>query len=101
MDINSVFELISNNFNFGLIFSINALVYGVIKIYNLFKPKATSKLIKVVITICSSILLGIIYWKIADVNPEIILNSCICATLIWDWIIKPIFKKVKIDYTNE
>ena len=100
MDINSVFELISNNFNFGLIFSINALVYGVIKIYNLFKPKATSKLIKVVITICSSILLGIIYWKIADVNPEIILSSCISAPLIWDWILKPILKKLKADYKS-
>ena len=101
MDINSIFELILNNFNFGLILSINALVYGLIKLCDLFKPKVTPKIIKIAITICSSVLLGILYWKLADLSLEVILNSCICATLIWDWILKPILKRIKIDYNNE
>ena len=101
MDINSVFEFILNNFNFGLILSINALVYGLIKVCDCFKPKVTPKIIKVAITICSSVLLGIIYWKVADLSPEVIINSCICATLIWDWILKPILKRIKLDYQTK
>lgn len=98
MEIQSIIDVILNNFNFGLIISINALVYFLIKISDTIIKKPSSKLIKVIITILSSTILGIVYWKAANISTDIIISSCISAPLIWDWILKPILKKFKVDY---
>lgn len=100
MEFNQIIDIIINNFNFGLIISINLLTYGIITIYNTIFKKKASKLLKIIITIFSIIVLGIIYWKTGTVSKDIIISSCISAPLIWDWILKPIFKKIKIDYNN-
>lgn len=101
MDLELIFNTIFNNFNFGLIICINAFTYGIIKIIDIFKTESVNKFIKVLITIISCLLFGFIYYKHGNIELIVILNSCISAPLIWDWVLKPILKKIKIDYENE
>lgn len=98
METQSIIDVIVNNFNFGLIISINALTYGMITIYNTIAKKEASKLLKIIITIFSIIILGFIYWKTEIISKDAIISSCVSAPLIWDWVLKPIFKKFKLDY---
>lgn len=101
MDLEIIFNTILNNFDFGLIISINAFTYGIIKLIDIFKVKSINKFIKILVTIISCLLFGFVYYKYGNIEPIVILNSCISAPLIWDWVLKPILKKIKIDYENE
>lgn len=98
MELNQIIDIIINNFNFGLIISINLLTYGIITVYNTIFKKKASKLLKIIITIFSIIILGIVYWKIGNIDKDVIISSCVSAPLIWDWVLKPILKKFKLDY---
>lgn len=100
MELSTIFDVIINNFDFGLILSINVLVYTIIKIISVVSKETISKLIKIIITILVSVCFGFLYWKVTDNSASIVLNSCICATLIWDWFLKPILGKLKIDYNG-
>lgn len=101
MELQSIIDIITNNFNFGVIISINVLTYGIITIYNTISKKQASKLLKIIITIFSIITLGFIYWKIETISKDTIISSCVSAPLIWDWIIKPILNKIGIDYKKD
>lgn len=101
MDTQSIIDIIINNFNFGLIISINLLAYGLITVYNTLFKKQAAKGLKIIITIISILILGFVYWKTETVTKDVIISSCISAPLIWDWILKPIFKKIKLDYENK
>lgn len=98
MEIQSIIDIIINNFNFGLIISINALTYGIITIYNIISKKEAIKIFKIIVTIFSIIILGFIYWKTESISKDTIISSCVSAPLIWDWILKPILNKFKLDY---
>jgi len=98
MDAQSIIDIIINNFNFGLIISINLLAYGLITLYNVLFKKQAPKGLKIIITVISIIILGFVYWKTGTVSKDVIISSCVSAPLIWDWILKPIFKKIKLDY---
>lgn len=98
MEIQSIIDIIVNNFNFSLIISINAFTYGIITICNIIFKKEISKLFKIIATIFSIIVLGFIYWKTETISKDIIISSCVSAPLIWDWILKPILNKFKLDY---
>lgn len=100
MELQSLLDCILTNFNLGIILSINALVYGLIQFIGSIIHKKVSKLIKVIVTIFVSFILGFIYYKFGNIDVNIILNSCICATLVWDWIIKSILNKFKLNYTQ-
>lgn len=101
MEIQSIIDIILNNFNFGLIISINVLVYTIVKFTDFITKNHTPKWLKIVITIFSAVLLGFVYWKAGNVTNDVILSSCISAPLIWDWIIKPILNKFGIDYKTD
>lgn len=101
MDIQSIIETILGNFNFGLVISINVLVYAIIKLSDYITKQKTPKWIKIAATVVSSIVLGIVYYHAGNVSTDVILSSCVCAPLIWDWIIKPILEKFKKDYKKE
>lgn len=99
--VDNITELIINNFDFGLIISINVLVYLLVKIIISISPKAaTNKWCKILTTVIVSIILGFVYKTFNNIEIIKIVNSCICATVVWDWIIKPVLHKFKIDYTN-
>ena len=94
-------DIILNNFDFGLIISINVLVYIFIKITGLISPNIINfKWYKIVCTIIICVGFGLLYRQITDIEGTKLLNSCICAPVIWDWVLKPIVQKLKIDYTN-
>ena len=95
----NLIQTISDNFNFGLIISINVLVYLIVKSIDSICPKhSTPKWTKMLTTVIVSVVLGILYSLYGGLEFTTILNSCICATVIWDWILKPILHKFKIDY---
>lgn len=98
MEFQSIIDIIVNNFNFGLIISINALTYGIITIYNTISKKEATKILKIIVTIFSIIILGFVYWKTETISKDTIISSCVSAPLIWDWILKPILNKFKLDY---
>lgn len=94
-------DIILNNFDFGLIISINVLVYAFVKITEGISPEvAKLKWYKIVCTTIICIGFGLCYRQLTDIEPTKLLNSSICAPLIWDWILKPIVHKLKIDYIN-
>ena len=101
MELQSLLDCVLENFNLGIILSINVLVYGLIQLIGSIIHKKVSKLIKVIITIFTSIILGFIYYKLGNIDVNIVLNSCICATLVWDWFLKPIVSKLGIDYEEK
>lgn len=97
-----ILDIIINNFDFGVIFSINVLVYLFIKITEAISPNISKiKWYKIVCTIIISIGFGMIYKQFADIEGSKLLNSCICAPVIWDWILKPILQKLKVDYKDD
>lgn len=98
MELQSLLDCILENFNLGIILSINVLVYVLVQFIGSIIHKKVSKLIKIVITAFASIVLGIIYYKFGNIDINVVLNSCICATLIWDWFLKPILTKFKLNY---
>lgn len=98
MELQSLLDCVLENFNLGIILSINVLVYILVQFIGSIIHKKVSKLIKIVITLFSSIILGIIYYKFGNIDINVVLNSCICATLIWDWFLKPILTKFKLNY---
>lgn len=101
MEFQQIIDAILNNFNFGLIISINVLVYLLIKVSDLISKQHSPKWLKIVVTILSSILLGIVYWRAANISVDVIISSCISAPLIWDWVLKPILQRFKVDYANK
>lgn len=101
MEFSQIIDVILNNFNFGLIISINVLVYVIVKLTDFITKNHTPKWLKIVTTIFSAILLGFVYWKAGNITNDVILSSCISAPLIWDWIIKPILNKLGVDYKEK
>lgn len=91
-------QLISN-YNFTFIHSINIISYLIIQLFS--KKTFTKKQFKILITIIVSIVMGIIYHFITDISTETLINSAIFAPLAWDWVFKPIFNKLKIDYKDK
>ena len=52
---------------------------------------------KRLVLITSILVIGTAYYFI-DHNPKLLLNSSILAPVFWTWILKPICKKLDIDY---
>lgn len=86
------------NFNFGIIISINVLAYLVIQLIGYFAKKKINKGVKIVVTCVCSICMFLLYGEISDIAKDVLVNSTIIAPISWDWIIKPIAKKLNIDY---
>ena len=88
------------SFNFAYVISINVVVYILIMIFeNLFKLKI-KKGYKILTTILITIAFGILYHFTTEISNEQLINSSILAPVSWDWIIKPLLTKFKIDYKD-
>ena len=97
-----ILDIITNNFDFGVIFSINVLVYLFIKITEAISPNVSkAKWYKIICTIIVIIGFGMFYKQTFDIEGNKLFNSCICAPVIWDWVLKPILQKFKIDYKDD
>lgn len=93
-----IIEQTINSFDFGFVVTVNILTYIIIKIVDEINGSSpVGEWIKRVITLAVIILLGTIYYIIGT-ETRLLLNSAILAPVAWSWIIKPIIKKLKIDY---
>ena len=96
--IHNIINLIITNFDFGYCAVINVATYLIIKfIDDINGDKVVPVWGKRLILIISIIVIGTVYYFI-DHNPKILLNSSILAPVFWTWILKPICKKLNIDY---
>lgn len=101
-DIEQVTHIIFTNFDIAFIVSINVLTYSIIKIVDYFNgtKKVSCGLKRLILLICT-IVLAIIYKLLTDIDNYILLNSSICAPVIYSWIIKPIITKIGVGYKTD
>lgn len=100
--INSIFDVILNNFDLGFCISVNILTYLIVKFIEDINPKKViSVLYKRIILIGCVILIAGFYFYYTEISKGIILNSSILAPVFWSWIMKPVCKKLGIDYNKE
>lgn len=93
-----IIEQTINSFDFGFVVTVNILTYIIIKIVDEINGSSpVGEWTKRSITLAVIILLGTIYYIIGT-ETRLLLNSAILAPVAWSWIIKPIIKKLKIDY---
>lgn len=91
-----------NNFDFALIFIINAVTYITIKLLDeINNEKIVTTWQKRIIFVCVSILIGCIYYFLSDIKPVVIINSIIIAPIAWSWLAKPIAGRLGIDYKHK
>ena len=95
-----LFQYVANNFDFAFVICINIIAYLIISLIGYITKKQVSKVVKIGITIATSIMLFFLYGGITSENKEVLLNSSILAPIAWDWIIKPLCKWINIDYKN-
>lgn len=98
-----IVNFISNiiaNFDFTFCVIVNVATYLSIKAFtdNSKNVKFTTWQ-KRLVFISLSILIAVIY-KITGSDLKILFNSIIIAPVTWSWILKPICKKLNIDYNN-
>lgn len=99
--IDNIISQIISNFDFAYVIIINILTYLIIVLFDLLnKDKKVSTWEKrIILLICIFIISGI--YILTGYNEYIkMLNSAILAPVFWGWIIKPIFKKLNIDYKH-
>lgn len=96
--IHNIINLIISNFDFGYCVVINIATYLIIKFIDDINGDTIVPVWgKRLVLIISIIVIGTIYYFI-DHNPKILLNSSILAPVFWTWVLKPICKKLNIDY---
>lgn len=96
----TILSYVNDSFNFAYVISINIVVYILIMIFEaLFKHKI-KKGYKILITILITICFAFLYHFTTEISNEQLINSSILAPVSWDWIIKPLLIKFKIDYKD-
>lgn len=99
---NNIIQILVDNFDLAFILSINVLTYSVIKIIDYFNgtKKVACGIKRLILVICA-ILLGIVYKFTTEIDNKVLINSIICAPIIYSWIIKPILKKIGVGYKTD
>lgn len=101
MDINQIIEKLLQNFDISYMLTVIALTYILIKIFDkLNKEKPVKTIYKRVTLMISIIIISIIYIICGYENKIALLNSAILSPLMWNYVIKPIFKFLNIDYKS-
>lgn len=96
-----ILNQVINNFDFTLMISINVLTYIIVKILDEINGNkiVTTWQKRIVFLICS-VVVGLIYIIVSDVQRIVIINSIIVAPVSWSWLAKPIAKRFGIDYKH-
>ncbi len=96
-----VFSLITANFDFSYMITINILTYSIIKIIDYInKDKNVSVLIKRISLVVSIIIITAIYIFSGYDEYTTLINSAICAPVFYSWVIRPILIKFNIGYKD-
>lgn len=99
IDFSQIINQILNNFDFVYMLVINVLTYLIIKAIDVCNgDKAVPTLTKRIILLISIVLVFIGYKLNNYPNNIILINSTIAAPVFWSWCLKPILKKLNIDY---
>lgn len=96
-----IYNILINNFDIAYMLSINILTYIIIKIIDYLNGEKKLKLIyKRLVLIITTIICCIIYKFTTEIDTYILINSTIAAPVFYSWIMKPIIKKLKIQYNG-
>lgn len=99
---NFIINQVLNNFDFTYMLIINVLTYIVIKIIDeINKEKIVTVLQKRIVLLASIIIVTLLYILFGYSNKLILINSAILSPVFWSWILKPIIKKLNIDYKHK
>lgn len=93
----SIINIIINNFDISYCITVNILTYIIITVLINFNHKDISRVLKRVILIVAIIVVAIVYYNIG-VDNKVLVNSAILAPVSWSWVIKPIVTKLGYDY---
>lgn len=97
--IETIIPQIIDNFNFGIIITINILTYIIISIIDKLNGKSTvSFWQKRLVLLFSIIIITGIYYLTKEIPITILINSAIASPVCWSWILKPIISKTPFDY---
>lgn len=93
-------ETTINSFDIAFCLSCNVFIYLVINAINRLKrDNPVEEWEKRVVTFVCIIIMSII-WFIIGTDTKVIINSALITPVCYTWILKPIFKVMKIDYEN-
>ena len=99
---NFIINQLLNNFDFTYMLIINVLTYIVIKIIDeINKEKIVTETQKRIVLLVSIIIVTLLYILFGYSNKLILINSAILSPVFWSWILKPIIKKLNIDYKHK
>ena len=97
--IQTIIDNTLNSFDFAYCIAVNVLTYILVKTITEIRKKELKTIIKKLILLTSILLTGGVYY-LNGYDTRLLLNSAIIAPVSWDWIIKPIIKKLKLDYNR-
>lgn len=93
----NIVETTLDSFDFAYCIIVNILTYIIIKTISEIRKREIKTWIKRVILLASILSTGVVYY-ISGQDIRLVVNSGILATVSWDIILKPICKKLRIDY---
>lgn len=92
-----IIDLILKQFDFVYCIIVNILTYIIIKLVDAATIKPISIWTKRLILLVVLSSTGVLY-HLTGSNTRILINSAILAPVFWSWIMKPVCKKLNIDY---
>ena len=97
-----IYNILLENFDISYMLSINILTYMIIKFIDFLNGDKKLKLIyKRLVLILSTIVCCIIYHFVTDLETRVLINSTIAAPVFYSWVMKPLLKKIKLQYNTE
>lgn len=97
-----IYDILLENFDISYMLSINILTYMIIKFIDFLNGEKKLKLIyKRLVLILSTIVCCIIYHFVTDLETRVLINSTIAAPVFYSWVMKPLLKKIKLQYNTE
>lgn len=93
-----IIDTTMNSFDFVYCLIVNILTYVIIKtIDELNKEKEVKTWVKHLVLLFSILSTGVVYYLIGQ-DVKLLFNSAILAPVAWNFIFKPIAKKLGLDY---
>lgn len=99
--LDEILRTTATSFDFAFVICVNIIAYFAIKVIDkLNGEKPVLVWQKRIVTLVCALFLGIIYYSMKLGDVRIVLNSVILSLVAFDVIIKPIIKKLGIDYKH-
>lgn len=93
----NIIQTTLNSFDFSYCIIVNIATYIIIKVVDEIDPKPLSVWYKRLILLITILSTGVVYYLSGNDNKTI-LNSAILAPVFWSWVMKPLCKKLNVDY---